>query len=302
MSNTQKGILLASSAGIFWGIQGPVSQYLFAAVNLSPEWLMAVKMLLAGLAILLYVRIGQRQPITTIFKRPGDGFHLIAYVIFGLAAVQYAYLLMVQASNAATATVMQSLGTVMIVIITVVFYRKYPRWQETTAVLVALLGTWLLVTKGNLAHLAISPHALLIGLVLALSGAMQTLIPIKLINRYGSLMVIGWGMLLGGLIFSVINPVWQNTPPLTLSVILGVGFIVLFGTILAYLCFTASLKYISPTVAGLLDVFEPLSATLGAVLFLNTSFSGAETIGAILTISTVFILALPFRFPSKKKL
>lgn len=209
---------------------------------------------------------------------------------------------MVQASNAATATVMQSLGTVMIVIITVVFYRKCPRWQETTAVLVALLGTWLLVTKGNLAHLAISPHALLIGFVLALSGAMQTLIPIKLINRYGSLMVIGWGMLLGGLIFSVINPVWQNTPPLTISVILGVGFIVLFGTILAYLCFTASLKYISPTVAGLLDVFEPLSATLGAVLFLNTSFSGAETIGAILTISTVFILALPFRFPSKKKL
>ncbi|MGF7437508.1 DMT family transporter [Lentilactobacillus senioris] len=301
LTNKQKGIVLASSGGIFWGIQGPVSQYLFAQVNLSTEWLMGIKMLIAGIVILLYAKFFQHRSLTKIFETRSVRLTLLAYTVFGLAAVQYCYLLMVQASNAATATIMQSLGTIMIVIITIILYRQLPSRQEVIAVVVALLGTWLLVTKGDLGHLAMSPSALGLGLLLAFAGAMQTMIPVSLIGRYGTLVVTGWGMLLGGIIFSIINPVWVNTPPMTLGVVLGVGFIIIFGTILAYVCFTQSLQYVSPTVAGLLDVFEPLAATLGAVLFLNTTFNWAETLGAILTVSTVFILAIHKKsVPSEK--
>lgn len=302
LSDKRKGIVLASSGGIFWGIQGPVSQYLFAQVSLSTEWLMGVKMLIAGIVILLYTKLFQHEKITRIFQERSARATLYAYTIFGLAAVQYCYLLMVQASNAATATIMQSLGTIIIVIISIFLYRQLPSRQEVIAVVVALAGTWLLVTKGNLGHLAMSSSALGLGLLLALAGALQTMIPVGLIGRYGTLVVTGWGMLFGGIIFSVINPVWVNTPPMTLSVVLGVGFIILFGTILAYLCFTQSLQYVSPTVAGLLDVFEPLSATIGAVLFLHTTFNFAEIVGAILTVSTVFILVIHKKTPSSNNL
>lgn len=292
LTNKQKGVILASMGGIFWGIQGPVSQYLFANQRLSAEWLMGIKMLLAGLAILIYLKLFKKQNIKRIWREPKNRWTLLIYSIVGLSAVQYFYLLTIRASNAATATIMQSLGTVLIVIFTMLIYHLKPNRQETIAVLMALIGTWLLVTKGNLSHLAISKSALTLGLLLALAGALQTMIPVRLITNYGALLVIGWAMLIGGTIFSILFPFWRNAPQFSWGTFLGVAFIVIFGTVLAYICFMQSLAYISPTIAGLLDVFEPLAATLGMVIFLHTSFNWAEVLGAILTISTVFILSI----------
>ncbi|USS88006.1 DMT family transporter [Fructilactobacillus hinvesii] len=294
MTNQKKywGVVLAIAGALMWGIQGPVSEFLYQDRSFSTEWLMGIKMLVSGILILFFVRVFQHQPIFTIWNKK-TWFTLLCYALLGLTGVQYLFLLTVRASNPATATIMQSLGTVMIVILTALVYRELPTRPEAIAVVVALLGTWLLVTKGDLTKLAISPTAFGLGLLVALAGALQTMLPVKLIQHYNTLVVIGWSMLIGGLIFSCIHPVWVQPPHFSVGVVLGVGFIVLFGTMLAFICFISSLHYISPTTAGLLDTFEPLSATLGTVWFFNTSFNGAEIIGGLLVLSTVFILALP---------
>ncbi|MEJ1318127.1 EamA family transporter [Latilactobacillus sakei] len=90
---------------------------------------------------------------------------LLAFAILGLSAVQYAYFLTIQASNAPTTTILQQLGTVMIIIISLVIYHKTPNRTELIAVIVALLGTWLLVTKGQLTQLSISGASIRLGFV-----------------------------------------------------------------------------------------------------------------------------------------
>ncbi|MFY1049149.1 DMT family transporter [Apilactobacillus sp. 1-1-2] len=286
------GGILAVTGAILWGIQGPVSQFLFQDNHLSPEWLMGIKMGISGIVILLFTNFVKKEPVMDLWKKPKNLGVFAAYAVFGLAAVQYLYLVTVNLSNAGTATVLQSLGTVLIVIFTAIFYHQLPNKYEATAVLVALIGTWLLVTKGHLTQLAISTPALIAGLLLALAGAIQTMLPVNLLKRFSTLVVVGWAMLVGGVIFTIVHPFWVDVPKLTLGTVLGVGFIVFFGTMMSFICFINSLKFISPTVAGMLDTFEPLSATIGAVIFLNTSFNGAEVIGGILVLSTVFILAL----------
>ncbi|USS85827.1 DMT family transporter [Fructilactobacillus cliffordii] len=289
---TYLGVVLAIAGALMWGIQGPVSEFLYQDRHFSTEWLMGIKMLVSGILILFFVRLVQHQPVFIIWKRQ-NWLPLICYAVLGLTGVQYFFLLTVRASNPATATIMQSLGTVMIVILTAIVYRQLPSRPEAIAVAVAMVGTWLLVTKGDLTSLAISPKAFELGLLVALAGALQTMLPVKLIQRNNTLVVIGWAMLIGGLIFSCIHPMWVNPPHLSVGVVLGVGFIVIFGTMLAFICFVSSLHYVSPTTAGLLDTFEPLSATLLTVWFFHTSFNLAEIIGGILILSTVFILAVP---------
>lgn len=286
-----KGIYLAILGSIFWGIQGPVSQWLFTDTQIAPEWLMGVKMGLSGLFLIGYALIKQPQTVFTIWQQPRDIGRLFAFSLLGLSAVQYFYFLTIQASNAPMTTILQQLGTIMIIILSLVLYRRAPSRAELLAVTVALLGTWLLVTKGQLTHLAISGSALGLGLYLGFSGALNTLIPIKLFQKYATLIVVGWAMLIGGLAFTVIHPFWQAVPPLNLATILSVLFIALFGTALANICFLGSLNYITPTTAGLLNTFEPLAATIGTVLFLKTSFNLWEVIGGLLVISTVFILS-----------
>ena len=289
------GATLAITGAILWGIQGPVSQFLFQDNHLSPEWLMGIKMGISGILILLFTKFFKKEPVMTLWKQPKNIGVFIAYAIFGLAAVQYLYLVTVNLSNAGTATVLQSLGTVLIVIFTAIFYHQLPNKYEATAVLVALIGTWLLVTKGQLTQLAISVPALTAGLLLALAGSIQTMLPVNLLKKFSSLVVVGWAMLIGGILFTIVHPFWVDVPKMTLGTFLGVTFIVLFGTMMSFICFINSLRFISPTVAGMLDTFEPLSATIGAIVFLNTSFNGAEVIGGLLVLSTVFILALGSR-------
>ena len=48
------GGILAVTGAILWGIQGPVSQFLFQDNHLSPEWLMGIKMGISGIVILLF--------------------------------------------------------------------------------------------------------------------------------------------------------------------------------------------------------------------------------------------------------
>ncbi|WP_220751274.1 DMT family transporter [Apilactobacillus xinyiensis] len=289
------GAFLAIFGSLLWGIQGPVSQYLFADNHLSPEWLMGVKMGISGILILLFTKFFKHENIFRIWHGKTNIMVFILYAVFGLSAVQYLYLVTVRASNAGTATILQSLGTIFIVILTVIIYKHAPSKYELTAVIVALIGTWFLVTKGYLTHLAITDVALTLGLLLAFSGAIQTMLPINLLKKFSSLLVVGWAMVIGGVIFTIIHPFWHDAPNFNLGTILGVSFIVLFGTMTSFLCFINSLKFISPTVAGLLNTFEPLSATLGTILFLNTDFNIYEIFGGILILSTVFILSLGAR-------
>lgn len=90
----------------------------------------------------------------------------------------------------------------------------------------------------------------------------------------------------------MVQPFWSIHIPLTLLNISKLSFVVLFGTLLAFLFFLQSLQYIRPTVVSLLDDFEPLSATIIAVALLGVSFGWLDIIGSILIISTVFILAV----------
>lgn len=67
----------------------------------------------------------------------------------------------------------------------------------------------------------------------------------------------------------------------------------LFGTLFAYLLYLASLKTVRPTVVGMLNVFEPLTATVVAILVFNAQFGSAEIIGGLLVLSTSFIQLIP---------
>ena len=285
------GALLAIAGAFCWGIQGPISQFLFQDADYSPEWLMGVKDTIAGVLILLFAGLVQHQAVFKIWRDKKHRLTFWCYAILGLAAVQYLYLVTVKASNAGTGTILQNLGTVLIVITTIVIYHRFPTKFESIAILAAIVGTWLLITKGDLTRLAISKAALGFGALLIVAATLHTMLPVPLLKHYSPAILVGWAMVIGGVIFSCIHPFWVDAPRLTWGTFLGVAFIVVFSTMLAFMFFISSLKYITPTVAGMLDTFEPLSATAGAVIFLGTSFNVLELIGGLLILSVVFILA-----------
>lgn len=290
------GIMMVLAAGSFWGISGTIAQYLFQQRGFSPEWLVVVRLLVSGILLLFVTSMRSESSIWEIWRSRYDVMSLLIFSILGMMTVQYTYFAAIDHSNAATATVLQYLAPVMVAMFIVFRMKKAPSKLELLALGFALLGTFLLVTKGSLTTLSISGIALFWGLLSALSLAFYTLHPMKLLSRWGSGVIVGWGMLIGGVAFSFIHPPWKFAGEWSFSSAIAVTFIIVFGTLIAFYLYLESLSYISASETSLLACVEPLSAAVVSVVWLKVVFGIVEWTGTLLILSTVVILML-----SKKK-
>lgn len=113
--------------------------------------------------------------------------------------MQLTFLVTIEKSNAATATVLQFLSPTIIVAWFALARKKRPGLFVLSAILTSLVGTFLLVTHGDPTSLSISPAALFFGIASAFAAAFYTTYPSTLIARYGTLPIVGWSMLIAGL-------------------------------------------------------------------------------------------------------
>ena len=191
-----KGMIFAIIGGIFWGLAGVFGQYLFVNHGLNAKWLVSVRLLLAGVMLLIPVMIKEKKQVFALWKEKKNIPTIFLFAIFGMGLCQLAYYTAVQFSNAGTATVIQYTGPAMIMVYFCIRYRRKPQFMQVLALIMAMAGVFLLATKGDVTSLNISPTALVWGILSAIALAAYNLIPVNLMAKYGTLSVIGWGMLL----------------------------------------------------------------------------------------------------------
>ncbi|MEH7129815.1 DMT family transporter [Neobacillus drentensis] len=286
-----KGIILVLIAATLWGVSGTVAQFLFHQQGFSTNWLVVNRLIFSGLGLLFFSHSVGKQNIWSIWRNKQDVFRIVIFGVIGMFGVQYTYFAAIEHGNAATATILQYLAPVIIACY-LSFRAKYlPAKNELLAIGLALFGTFLLVTKGNIHSLSISGSAFIWGILSAFALAFYSLYPGSLLNKWGSLLTVGWGMMIGGIAFSFIHPPWKFQGQWNLTSFLAVVFVIIFGTLIAFFCYMESLKYIRASEASLLACVEPLSAAFLAVAWLQVSFGPAEWMGSILIIATIFILS-----------
>lgn len=296
-----KGILLVICATSLWGVSGTVAQFLFQQNNFTPEWLVVIRLLLSGLLLLSYGLLKKDTGIKNIWKDKKDRIPLISFSILGMLGSQYTYFASIKYGNAATATILQYLSPVIITCYIAFSSKKLPRFNQICAILLAMVGTFFIITKGDINSLSISKLALFGGICSAFAAALYTLQPANLLKKYSSTTIVGWGMLIGGIAFSFINPPWKFSGVWSLSTITAVGFVVVFGTLIAFYCYLESLNYILPTEASILGSVEPLSAAFLSIIWLKVSFSLADFVGTACIIATIIILSYSNKNTTEEK-
>lgn len=294
-----KGILLVIIGSILWGVSGTVAQFLFQEKGFSPEWLVVIRLLASGIILLSYTYIKGKEDVWQVWRSKNTSFSLIIFSVMGMLGVQYTYFAAIKHGNAATATILQYLSPVIITCYLIIKNKKMPSLQEAIAILLAMFGTFLIITKGSLNTISISNLALFWGISAALTSAFYTLHPRNLLATYGSRIIVGWGMLIGGLAFSFIHQPWNFTGHWSITSILSVLFVVLFGTLIAFYCYLESLKYIQPTETSVLSSMEPLSAAFLSILWLHVPLDIPQWIGTICIITTIIILSFTKNKKSK---
>ena len=295
------GSFLAMFSAMLWGVSGAVGQYLFRECNFTPEWLVSTRMICSGILMLLILYLKRRGEIFKVFKNSVDAKDMILFAVFGMLGTQFTYFVAIGASNAATATVLQYLAPVLIMIYITIRLRKFPSFMEILAVVCALLGTFLLATHGNIRTLSISGAGLFWGLASAVGLAFYSVQPKRLLSKYDALTLIGWAMFIGGMVISFIYPPWKTDGIWNITSIMFLVFMVLLCTLVPYSCYLLGVKMVGATKASLFASLEPLSSTLVSVVWLKVALIGIDYIGFAFILGTVFLLSVPFPRPKKKE-
>jgi drug/metabolite transporter (DMT)-like permease len=282
------GYILTALGAIGWGISGVCGQYLFTNYNFASATLTTIRMIASGILLIGLSKI-QGNNVTSIFKSKKDIGWLFLFSVFGLLLCQYTYLAAIEHSNSSTATVLQALNVILMAIVIALWSKKMLKLNQIISIVLAILGTFLLVTHGNVHTLNVSQLGLFYGLLSALAVVSYTLLSRPIISKYGNTTITGWGMLIGGIFFFVLSKQWQASVYLDLKVILLLAIIIVVGTAAGFSLYLKGVSMIGPQKATIVGCLEPVSATVLSVCLLGTSFQFLDFVGFVMILSTVYI-------------
>ncbi|MBP3815391.1 MAG: EamA family transporter [Firmicutes bacterium] len=286
-----KGVIITLIAGTLWGFSGTCAQFLFEDFGITPLYLTNVRMQVTGIILVVFSLIKFRDKVAELFKNKGDLLRLAIFAILGILFNQLSYLETISYTNSGTATIIQYIGPVLIMIISCFIDRRLPTKIEVVAVVLVIVGTWLIATHGDFGSLYITPKGLVWGLLSALAVVFYTMIPIPLIDKYGSIPVTGFGMLIGGTALTVGNRFQGGPESYNARYLIYLAIIIILGTVVAYTGYLVGVKYCGAVKASMIASIEPVSATVFMVVWLGERFFAIDFVGFLCIFLTVFLLA-----------
>lgn len=287
-----KGTLYSLLSGLIWGICGILGEYFFTHYPVSSGWITSMRLLVAGSLVLGLSAFQLRSRLLDIWRDKSNYLPFLAYAILGIFSVQFFFYLCVEYSNATTATILQFISPVFILFYNRLVYQKKASLTAVFYVLIAMLGVFLMATKGDLSRLSMTPLALVTGLLSAVGVMFNVILPQRFARRYGFVPTVGWGMILAGLFSNFLYPIYRISFQVDLVSVLICLTIAVFGTAFAFFLSMKAVSLVSPLVVSVVSASEPLSSALLSVLFLGLVMDGFLALAMVLIIVPMIFLSV----------
>ena len=289
------GIILTLLGATLWGVSGTSVQFVGNFRNMNLEWLLTMRLITAGLLTVLYGWIRQGNTIFNVFRNWRDTLGLIIFGVFGMALCQYTYFRSIVIAGAGIATVLQYLAPSMIIIYLLVRYGKRPSAGEIISVILALAGTICLMGNNGFSFESFRSDVLFWGLLSAVGVAVYSVSPVRLLATYGTIPIVGFGMLLSGLVAAVLFQQPHSYATWDVWTVVGCFNVVFLGTIVSFNAYLEGVKRIGAVSGSILSSIEPISAAFFGWALLGNQFNWVGILGMAMIIATVIIIALEKR-------
>ena len=273
---------------LFWAgnfIVGRAFSAELGAITMSfYRWLLA----LCLLAPFAYSRVRQELPIILN--------HLPILTVLALLSVASFNILLylgLRDTEATNALLINSSIPVWIVLFGVLFYDDSLTLRRGLGILVSLLGVSFLIFSGQSQRLTVNPGDLWV-ISSSIGWALYSLTLRKKPSDLSGLgflaYIVLFGVCFNGLLLAI-NPLNEAPLPMTLDTLYAVGYVAIFASLGAYVCWNYGVGQLGAQVAGQYIHLMPFYGVLLASLFLNESLSYHHWVAGGL-IATGLILAL----------
>ena len=289
------GIILTLLGATLWGVSGTSVQFVGNFRHMNLEWLLTMRLITAGLLTVLYGWIRQGNAIFNVFHNWRDTLGLVVFGVFGMALCQYTYFRSIVIAGAGIATVLQYLAPSMIIIYLLVRYGKRPSTGEIISVILALAGTICLMGNNGFSFESFRSDVLFWGLLSAVGVAVYSVSPVRLLATYGTIPIVGFGMLLSGLVAAALFQQPHSYATWDVWTVVGCFNVVFLGTIVSFNAYLEGVKRIGAVPGSILSSIEPISAAFFGWALLGNQFNWVGILGMAMIIATVIIIALEKR-------
>ncbi len=294
--SSKTAIAMVVCAGIMWAGSGIGAQNFFAHSSMNAMELTAFRMMAAGF-ILIGITLwqGEMKPCLAILKeKPKLWIDIIIYALFGLMLMHYTYFEAIAYGNAATATVILYSCPAMVICYNSIRYRRLPSKEEIVTVILAVGGTYLLVTGGDPSKLSVSFLCVALALFNGVVYSFASIYPKHIFLQVNKTFVLAVSMIIGALACWAFEPHMNWLAFFDLEIFWGVAWIVVFGTVTAFLLYNAGLMYLSPQQALITAASEPAASVILSCLIFHMSFVGLQVVGIMMVILAIMTPAVDF--------
>ena len=292
MKHKIKGILITAAGASMWGFGAVAGKFVMQARGVDPVWMVTLRLICAGLIFLTigYIK-GKGEGLYDIWRDKKSIPRLLIVAIFAFAVCQTTYFAAVDLSNAGIASAIQQTAPVFVLLWMLLKEKRRPKKMEVLVVAIVICGAFILSTGGNLGALLIPANALILALISAVTCAMYTILPVKLIQKFGTFYTSGWGMLLAGIMLVPVAKLWKVSGTWDVGTILAFSTVVIFGTVAAFGMFLYGVTLVKPFVGSVLGLVEPVLATIVSAVVLKQVFRLTDIIGIALILAGVLTLS-----------
>ena len=288
--NNALGTFLTLLGAALWGSCATVSKHLMDISELDTMWMINFRMLMSGIILVSFAAIRRPKTFCDIWKDKKSLPRLFAIGAFAFGVCQVGYFLSINYCNAGLASAIQQTAPVFVLVFVLIKEHRLPRLSELIVLALVIFGSFMIATNGDFNSLSIAPLALIWGLISAVTAALYIMLPGKLINKFGTCETTGWGMIIGGILIAPVCKLWMFPATISAATALGLFYIIVPGSVVAFAVFLYGTTLIDPVKAGIYNLFEPVVATFASLIFLHQAFSIGDYIGiAAILIGITFL-------------
>ena len=285
----RRAYLLLVGGALLFAINGIVSKWIMEA-GLTPWRLTEIRTTGSLVALVIYLALKGRLPLLRPAK--GEAGLLALFGVIGIAAVQSFYFFSILRLHVSIALIIEFTAPIWIVL----YLRFFKKVMIANSMWLGLLAAFVgLILVGQVWQgLTLNGLGVISSFLDAFSLAAYFLLGRALGRRRSSDTMLVWGFGITSLLFAIVQPWWTFPFKIfTTQVNLNghfsghhlpgwilIALIVLFGTVLPYFCVLAGVNALSPQVASIIGMLEPVLAGVFGWVLLKETFTTIQLIGA----------------------
>lgn len=287
-----KGHLAMLGANMIWGLMSPVVKLVFASGVVLP--LVMVDFRVAGAAILFW--------LTSIFMPkehvcPKDVMLLFGAGMIGVLFNQGCFIIGVSLTSPGEASLVTTTMPMWVMLLAWLILHEPITLKKAGGIVLGATGAIILVAGSGAAVGGGSNPSLgdFIVLLAQLSYALYLTLYRNFIRKYSLVTLMKWMFLsatvvsLPATLSSLISMRWDSV---SIQEFLGIAYVVIFGTYIAYIFIMTGQKNLRPTIVGMYNYVQPIVATTVGIWMGLDRMTPLKGLAVILIFSGVWLVTI----------